>query len=528
MNYLSLLTKDEVIFICSVIPFQDTIAYFTQNPKEFAKIRPGFRAKAITRLDARNLLFNNYKRKFVSFFIEKHIKNWLTRINEHCIKYMDGGDSKDIALINTLPFSFFAGNVSIYFKLVDEEFSNEYIVLMSATIKVIKDIDDKKTKFDNKTKELEFECKNLQTEIQTKSNELIIFEKKLSNQLLEIGILKGKISIFEQCQDASNYNKELIESLKSENIILKDRINLLSTEIDGLKYSSQLLEEKIREELEEQRCTCDDETEHNNCPKRPCDIEEFKEYLEYNLINIGVQDDCEYLPLLLSYLSRILFRGIPIVLNQSISTNIIKCVANSLIGTSSVKSMIFDQNITPDKINEFLSSTDRIVCLESFLGNYNETELIPILEKHKDKIIFLTVVYDRTLHYLSKEFLRYCHYFNANRVVGLSSYNELSEDPSTIPENSYEQQNAKGENRLRNLYRKILHELSFLQSVIEYKSESILNDEDICQSLVFDILPFCTDVLLINPFNTSEQLTRYAGISGRCPNKNLLERWFAQ
>lgn len=528
MNYLSLLTKDEVIFICSVIPFQDTIAYFTQNPKEFAIIRPGFRAKAITRFDARNLLFNNYKRKFVSFFIEKHIKNWLTQINDHCIKCMDSGDSKDIALINTLPFSFFAGNVSVYFKLVDEEFSNEYIALMSAIIKVIKGIDEKNSKFENKTKKLEFECKNLQTEIETKRNALSSLENKFSNQTLEIGILKDKISIFEQCQDSSSYDKELIEFLQSENMILKDKINMLSTEIERLKYSSQLIEEKIRQELEEQRCKCDDALEHNNCPKRPCEIEEFKEYLEYNLINIGVQDDCEYLPLLLSHLSRILFQGIPIVLNQTISTNIIKCVANSLVGTSFVKSMLYDQNITPDKINEFLSSTDRIVCLESFIGNYNETELIPILEKHKDKIIFLTVVYDRTLHYMSKEFIRYCHYFNANRVVGLYSYNELSEDPSTITENNYEQKNAKGENRLRNLYRKILHELGFLQSVIEYKSETIMNDEDICQSLIFDILPFCTDVLFIDPFNTSEQLSRYAGIRGRCLNKNLLERWFAQ
>lgn len=69
MNYLSMLTEDEARYICSVIPYEHTINYFQQNPKEFAKIRPGFRAKAISKSDASRLLFNYRNRRFVSVFI---------------------------------------------------------------------------------------------------------------------------------------------------------------------------------------------------------------------------------------------------------------------------------------------------------------------------------------------------------------------------------------------------------------------------------------------------------------------------
>ena len=40
MNYLPLMTEEEVQYICSVIPKNDTIIYFQHNPKEFAKICP--------------------------------------------------------------------------------------------------------------------------------------------------------------------------------------------------------------------------------------------------------------------------------------------------------------------------------------------------------------------------------------------------------------------------------------------------------------------------------------------------------
>jgi hypothetical protein len=528
MNYLPQLTEEETRYICSVIPLQDTIAYFKHNPKGFAKIHPGFRVTAISKADASKLLFSYRSRDFVSFFIEKHICIWLSQIKEHFAKCMDDGDSKDIALIHTLPYSFFADNVSLYFKLLNEEYPKEYIALMSAIVKVIKEVTKKQEELKEKTKALQSECKKLKAEFDRKDVELSRNKERLSNRLLEINALKGKVSTLEKLQAASKKDMKEIESLRIEKEGLLGKINRLSTEITEVKNNSLLLEEQIRSELEKQQKFLYEAQSSALSPKCPCDIDEFKEYLGYNLANIGVPNGAEYFPLLISYISKILFQGLPIVVNRAIGINLIKCVANALIGKSTVKTMLYSPDVTVEKISEFLSSSDRVVCLDNFIGNYNETELIPLVEKHRDKIVFLTVIYDRTLRYLSKEFLRYCHYLNANRIGVLSVNKELTEDPSTIAEHSYVPQSAQGENRFQNIFREILRELSYPQSLFEHNCESITSEQDLCQALAFDILPYCTDVLQIKPYNTSERLLKYAGKDGRCPQKNLLGRWFAQ
>jgi hypothetical protein len=71
-------------------------------------------------------------------------------------------------------------------------------------------------------------------------------------------------------------------------------------------------------------------------------------------------------------------------------------------------------------------------------------------------------------------------------------------------------------------------ELDFRQSLVERYCSYVKNEDDLCRLLAFEILPYCTDVLQINPYNISNQLNKYAGHAGRCPIKNLLLGWFAQ
>jgi hypothetical protein len=528
MNYLPRLNEDEARYIIAVIPLQDTISYFKQNPKQFAKIRPGFRATTLSKADASKLLLSYRSQKFVSSFIEKYISNWISQIQKRITKCRDDGDSKDIALIHTLPFSFFADNVGLYFKLVNDEYSEEYIALMSAIIKNIKEVVKEQEELKEKIKTLEFQSNKLQEELATKNNEWSRNNNLLSGKLLEMDALKDNVSILEKLQAASMKDKEEIKKLNEENKEVLSKIDRLSTEISEIKNNSRHLEEQIRDELERQQKHPGEAQSSAPNPKCPADIDEFKEYLGYNLTNIGVPNNAEYFPLLISYLRKILFQGVPIVVNHAIGINIIKCVANTLTGKSTVKTLSYSQDITLEKISEFLLLPNRIVCLDNFIGNYNETELIPLIEKHSDKIVFLTVIYDKTLRYLSQELLQYCHYFNANRIGILSVKSELSEDPSTVVEHSYRPQFIQGENRFRNIFRELLRELNYPQSIIEYKCESIANEQDLCQSLAFDILPYCIDVLQMKPYNTSERLLKYAGKDGRCPQKDLLERWFAQ
>ena len=47
MNNFLLLSEEEYKKMCSVIPHNIIVGYFQKNPKEFSKIRPGFRASAL-------------------------------------------------------------------------------------------------------------------------------------------------------------------------------------------------------------------------------------------------------------------------------------------------------------------------------------------------------------------------------------------------------------------------------------------------------------------------------------------------
>lgn len=131
MKYLELLSLEETQFICASIPHVDVIKYFKKNPKEFSKIRPGFRPAAVTPKDATRLLTNNINRDFISSFVEKTIEMWLSQIQTAYEGYLDKGKSETVAIVHTLSQSYFSDNVTAYFKLTDKDYKDEQISLIS-------------------------------------------------------------------------------------------------------------------------------------------------------------------------------------------------------------------------------------------------------------------------------------------------------------------------------------------------------------------------------------------------------------
>ena len=122
MKYLELLSLEETQFICASIPHVDVIKYFKKNPKEFSKIRPGFRPAAVTPKDATRLLTNNINRDFISSFVEKTIEMWLSKIQTAYEGYLDEGKSETASIVHTLSQSYFSDNVTAYFKLTDKDY----------------------------------------------------------------------------------------------------------------------------------------------------------------------------------------------------------------------------------------------------------------------------------------------------------------------------------------------------------------------------------------------------------------------
>lgn len=525
MNYLSLLTEDEARYICSVIPYEHTINYFQQNPKEFAKIRPGFRAKAISKSDASRLLFNYRNRRFVSVFIEEHVSDWLSQIREHYNKCIENGDSQDLAYIHTLPSSYFADNVALYFKLIGEEHPEEYVAWIHTTVTAIKEANDEKEKLQEELKTNTADIKKLQADLDCAKSDLIRTVIKVNELSTEIRTLQRNI---EELRSTAEKNEEVITSLKATVQEQEDTIGQLRKDLADAQNFSQQLEEQIRSEFEKQqnkKSAKQPEMRKTKCPK---DMEEFTDYLGYNLENIGVPTNSTYYPLLKEHLTKILFQGTPIVVNRGVGKTLMKCVANTLCGRSSVETLVFNKDLTIDDADSFISSAERVVCLDNFIGNYNETLLLPLFDNYRDKIIFLTVPYDRTINYISREFLRYCHYINLNRIAALCTNTELTEDPSNIEEIEFELKGLAQGNRYSTILRKMLDDFGFVPSIIEQRCAAIYDEQDLCRMLAFDVLPYCVDVLQISPYNTSERLAKYAGISGRCPYKQLFREWFAR
>lgn len=528
MSYLPLLTEDEARYICSVIPQKDTIAYFQHNPKEFAKICPGFRASAITRLDVGNLLYRHRDRGFVSFFIEEHISDWLSQIQEHVARCIEDGDNKDLAYIHTLPFCFFAGNVALYFKLIEDEHSDEYIAILSSAVKAIKETTDEQEKLQATLRSKENDVKRLQLELNSTISDFKNAEAKLKERLIEVKALKRAITDLEKLKTDVQNGEDIITALRTKIQEQERTTQELRAELYAVKDNYQQFEVQVRAEIEKEQTTKAAKREMNQKPICPKDMEEFKDYLGYNLENIGVPIDSEYYFLLKEHLSSILFQGIPILINRGVGITLMKCIANALIGTSNVKALTFKNGLSIQVIDDFLSADGRVVCLDNFIGNFNETELIPLFNKYRNKIIFLTVAYDRTLYFVPEEFLKYCHYLNLNRIEALSFNAELTEDPSTVEEIEGVSQRGNPDSRYSLLLREMLGEFEVGQSLAVYKSDYISNEQDLCRALAFDVLPYCIDVLQVAPYNASERLIKYAGDAGRCPYKNLFKGWFAQ
>lgn len=528
MNYLPILNEDEIKYVCSVIPLKESVGYFKRYPKDFAKVMPGFRATSLRSQEQIGaVLFRNRNRPFISSFIEKHISRWLDKIQTEITKILDKGESKESAWLQTLPFCFFVDHIGIFFKLIEEEQSDAVITLLGQSVRRIKDLYISVTKMEaslnnNKAEQgrLNSEVKRIQIELDKSGNRLIEHAaeiKTLKKTNTELGKLE---SIVRSCHEeiATLKNKvqerdELIQRLKDELVVTRDQ--------------QQVLERKIREELEKKRVAVILQQAACSKPRCPKDLDEFRDYLGYNLESLGVATNSDYYSLLKDHLCEVLFSGKPIILGRNTGMTLMRCVGNALVGTPNVATLAFSSGISEQIVDEFLSAKDRILCLDNFIGNFNETVLTTICDKHRDKIIFLTIAYDKTLRYVPEEFLKYCHYLNLNRIEAFACESTLTEDPSSVDESEASTTAPVTDSIWASFLNEMLNEIGISTALSTYKSLMISDEARLCQLLAFDILPFCVDVLEVHPFSASERFIKYSGDDGRCLYKDLFRRWFS-
>lgn len=524
MYNFSSLTEDEYRKICSAIPHNIIVGYFQKNPKEFSKIRPGFRAAAVQNKDAIKLLVINRERGFISSFVERIAGDWLKDIQSVIQDYQNNGESEITSYIHTLYQSFFSDNVSAFFKLINKDYNEDQLEMIANLVALLKKIDEKQHELEASSHELKEELTACERKTEKSEKTLEKANKKLaeltSKQSNLESLQKKYLKLLNDYEQSTKEKERAILQVDE----LKKQVSLLNETVAALQKENEQLEISIRAKIEEEKET---EALHakSSFPIAPVDMDEFIEYFSYNLESIGVvNSDLPINTLLTTYMSGALFHGKPIICNRTCADTLAKCLSNTLINNAPANNLSFSPDLDEKRICAALNVSGRIVVLENFLGNINETLLLSILDKYKAKIIILSVTYEKTLLYLPKDFLAYCYYLNLSRIPGFVRATIPDEDPSIIAEEEITQVAYPAKNRFQDTIRSIARELGLSALISGKISEFVCDDKTACAVLALSIIPYINDVLEKNAFNISETLQRY---TNRCPYKKMFEEWFA-
>lgn len=657
MSYLEQMTPEEIEFICSVIPQEYAIVYFRKNRKSFSKLAPGFRVKSFEKntLELSQFLIRNSKKDFISTFIENVISNWVKEINEALQEYTTKGIGYDVALIKTLPLSFFNQNIQLFLKLKGDsgEISNLNIIQHAVSeirnvleaktdskgrinelTRIIDQYESKIRRIQNKTEKDQTKIENLKNEIETKK--LDIYEQKeqinelnarLKEELEKNKNLQTKLNqlvsdeerrirqnnknlkaveqdydsvtkeleqnrlaiaqLEKQSEDYKDEIKELAQQIKNNedlkqkydlvmvNLEAKEMrvnqllaqiqesdhyLNEIGEELAELEKIKQLAENKEKEIKspveklnlveEEQNSRGLQELENiiitfwealdgykrsypesivNNLlntstpssetlnssqyeypkPRVPKDIEDFRAKLSFLQSRRDFTEATQLHSLFLDFVSDVIFHGIPIVIAHDSSDFLAKAIALALLGSDAYQMLEYNEGITVDQIHHFVSNAGRVLVLDNFIGNFNENLLVPLFEKHKDKIIFITTYADRAFNFVSDEFFRNGIYLNYEILKPLALGRDIEPQNEPLEEIEMEITESNFVERYLAVIEEISRELELPQSMAVVSYGKIKSHHDIYKVLVFSILPYSRFVKKNNPFSMSERLKRY-------------------
>lgn len=257
-------------------------------------------------------------------------------------------------------------------------------------------------------------------------------------------------------------------------------------------------------------------------------MDDFEEYFNYNLENIGFDKNVDGSSDFINYLKKTVFCGNPVLIKRGPGINLANCLANTLYGVPVAAHLSYSKNTDVQIISDFLTDTpDRVVCIDSFIGNCNEMEFIPVLEQHRNKIIIITYMYDKTLSFIPNELLSSVHFISADAFSPILRIRDITEDPSEVKEISFTyKSNARADSRSQKIFREIACECGLGKDIACTMADMVEDENHLNEMLMFTLLPYVSKVLGKNPYNCSKRLQRYAGETGRCLRKDILMRWF--
>lgn len=555
MKYYHLLTEEEILTVCRLFPYREMIDGFKKYSKAFTDIST-YRPQKISEEKGHKLMSDNSQSRLVKMMIDSLIENWIEFISKETGKYVSNGDTEIAAQIRAFQRSPLPGCEAIYFKLTGKSVSEEYVCVLQNAVSILKCENNKNAPIkpiaqsaevgmlEQERKELksiikdkDLEIKKKQKEIERLENCIHELEAAVEQNLKDSERLKNKLAQ-ETDKNATlkKANRDLIEQkgqfeakLASQDSVLQDvqeqvvileqrkaeqfdEINALKQQLERLLEESQAFEQLLHIE--------------NGEVLHPVDMDEFEEYLGYNLRSVGISKESEEGALLAEYLCEILFQGKPIMCRRATGITLAKCVSNSICGTSEVPILSYSSVISFNDIEKYLQSKQIVCILDGFLGNYSEQELIPLLKRTSGKLVFATFEYEHTIAYLPHEILEYFNYLNINRMSEFKAGESPDEDSSIIKVEWGKRNCTNPNKRYSHIVNEIMSQLGFGKTESICYSQKMASERVLIQYLAFSILPYAVEALDCTPYAVSCRLLKYAGENGKCSSKGLLLRWF--
>lgn len=189
MNYIGLLSKDEIKALCQIIGGKNFKLLFKKNPKEFSKIKKGFRADSLPDAEAESIAANNKDKLFIFTFINGRTEKWMKEIADHLakLKQEDIARGDDDILAETLVGSFFSEQIELYFKLTQLPCSDNFLEKIKLKMEGVRS---------NRKKELvQKESSVLDTKIEQLTAQISRLEKDLKSAQEEHKQAKANLEV---------------------------------------------------------------------------------------------------------------------------------------------------------------------------------------------------------------------------------------------------------------------------------------------------------------------------------------------
>ena len=557
MKFNVMLSEDEIKQICSVYPSKQLVTGFKKCPKDFSTLMPGHRPQTVQVEAGRKLLMNNPHSRLTSKMVSVFLSFWVPTVSNTIQQYIEEGKPKELAYIFAFAKTGQADIARIYFRAKEEEIEDAQIFAIIHGAKALSiEREEAIRKQESTIAQSQWEAEKEKHEkevvekdhiIQNLSNEMNTVKEELNQKIKQVEELldvQGKCVELQQQFDSTNRDLSIAitqkKGLESTISKLQERIRNLQEDYESIEEKAQILAEEKAEglkqleacteklsEIEDKSAQLRNKMYHpSNEELRPIDMEDFLDCLQANFKSIGIDTSDDYYNVLMGYLSEILFQNKPIICNREVGITIASCVSNALCGSPSPMVIPYNKSIDNDELFALLATDSRVIVLDSFLGNSNETALLSVLKRIHGKIIFATIAYDRTMAYLPEEVLISCNYLNVDHIGEFCLSNCIQEESTKIDEGLFMPAYIEPKPKIRRLCKEILIQLDFQETYAEYLSTQMITERKFVSYLTYSILPYYIVVNKSTPYTKSERLQKYAGSTGNCAQKELLMRWF--